>query len=312
MRGWQLTGAHQPLKLVYLPDPIPKKGEIAIDIKAAGLCHSDVGLMEGITTSALAFLPIIIGHEFSGIVTAVGEGVTDFKVGDKVSCTAGYESPGVKYNGAYANKTVALARICTKIPDNVDWMQAAAATDAGITAYHAVAVTAGVKPGDKVGIVGLGGLGLNGAQIAKELGGEVYCAEIKPEVREAAAKFGFAQIVADVNDLADFNLDVIIDFAGFAPTIEGALRAVRYKGTVVLIGLGSAEAKLDVMGFVGREITLKSSIGGTVEDLKNVLNLIAEKKLEILSSPITFEEIPDGLERLKQGKVVGRLVAMMD
>ena len=104
MRGWQLTNAHEPLKLVYLPDPVPGKGEIAIDIKAAGLCHSDVGLMEGITTSQLAFLPMVIGHEFSGIVSAVGEGVTDFKVGDKVACTAGFESPGVKCNGAYANK----------------------------------------------------------------------------------------------------------------------------------------------------------------------------------------------------------------
>ena len=90
MKGWLFKKIHAPLELVEREDPKPQEGQIAIKIKAAGLCHSDVGLMEGITTSQLAYYPIIIGHEFAGVVSEVGKGVKDFKVGDKVACRAGF------------------------------------------------------------------------------------------------------------------------------------------------------------------------------------------------------------------------------
>lgn len=312
MKGWLFKEIHEPLELVERDDPQPGPGQIAIDIKAAGLCHSDVGLMEGITTSQLAFYPIIIGHEFAGIVYAVGEGVTDFKVGDRVACRAGYGSPGVSMDGAYATKTVAPAMYCTIVPDDVPWMQAAAATDAGLTAYHAVAKTAGIKAGDRVGIVGVGGLGMNAVQAALALGAEVYISTRKAEVREKVLSMGCKGAVASPEELAEFQLDTIIDFAGFENTILGSLKALKHGGTFVLIGLGSPSVTLDVTQFVCSEFTVKTSIGGTVEDLREVLKLIQEKKMEIMASPITFDEIPEGLERLKQGKVVGRLVALID
>ena len=312
MKGWLLKAAHEPLELVERPDPVPGPGQIAIDIKAAGLCHSDVGLMEGITISQLAYYPIIIGHEFAGTVYAVGEGVTDFKIGDRVACRAGYGAPGVSMEGAYADKTVAPAMYCTIVPDDVPWAQAAAATDAGLTAYHAVAKTAGIKAGDRVGIVGIGGLGTNAVQVALALGAEVYGSTRKAAVREEVERMGVKATVATADELQQFKLDTIIDFAGFENTILGSINALNYGGTLVLIGLGSPTVTLNVTQFVGFEHTLKSSIGGTVEDLKEVLKLIQEGKLSIPTSPITFDEIPEGLERLKQGKVIGRLVAMMD
>ena len=312
MKGWLFKEIHKPLELVHRPDPVPGPGQIGIDIKAAGLCHSDVGLMEGITTSQLAYYPIIIGHEFAGTVYAVGEGVKDFKVGDRVACRAGFGSPGVSMEGAYADKTIAPAMFCTIVPDDVPWIQAAAATDAGLTAYHAVARTAGVKAGDKVGIVGIGGLGINAVQAALALGAEVYGSTRKAEVRAQAEKMGCKATVCTPDELKQFHPDKIIDFAGFENTIRGSLSALNYGGTFVLIGLGSPTVTLDVTQLVCTETTIKTSIGGTVEDLKDVLNLIRQKKMEINATPITFDEIPEGLERLKQGKVVGRLVAMMD
>ena len=312
MKGWLFKEIHKPLELVERPDPVPGPGQIAIDIKAAGLCHSDVGLMEGITTSQLAYYPIIIGHEFAGTVYAVGEGVTDFKIGDRVACRAGYGSPGVSMEGAYATKTVAPAMFCTIVPDDVPWIQAAAATDAGLTAYHAVAKTAGIKAGDRVGIVGIGGLGTNAVQVALALGAEVYGSTRKAAVREEVERMGCKATVPLPEDLKQFQLETIIDFAGFENTIRGSLSSLKYGGTYVLIGLGSPTVTLDVTQLVCTETTIKTSIGGTVEDLREVLKLIQEKKVEINATPITFDEIPDGLERLKQGKVVGRLVAMMD
>ena len=312
MKGWLLKEVHEPLVLVERPDPVPGPGQIGIDIKASGLCHSDVGLMEGITTSQLAYYPIIIGHEFAGTVYAVGEGVTEFKIGDRVACRAGYGTPGVSMEGAYADKTIAPAQFCTIVPDDVPWMQAAAATDAGLTAYHAVAVTAGIKAGDRVGLVGLGGLGMNAVQVALALGAEVYGSTRKAAVREEAERMGCKATVAVPEDLKQFNLDKIIDFAGFEITINGSLQALAPGGTLVLIGLGSPTVTLNTIQFVGYEFNLKSSIGGTVEDLKEVLKLIQQKKMTINTSPITFDEIPEGLERLKEGKVIGRLVAVLD
>ena len=139
MKGWLFKEIHKPLELVEREDPKLGEGQISIEIKAAGLCHSDVGLMEGITTSQLAYYPIIIGHEFAGVVKEVGKGVKNFKVGDRVACRAGFGSPGVSMEGAYATMTVAPAHFCTLVPSKVEWKDAAAATDAGLTSYHAVA-----------------------------------------------------------------------------------------------------------------------------------------------------------------------------
>lgn len=311
MKGWLFKEIHEPLELVERPDPVVGKGMIGIDVKGAGLCHSDVGFIDGVTTAALSYYPIILGHELAGVVNEVGEGVTEFKVGDRVACRAGVIGPGGSCDGAYADKTVVPAELCTIVPDEVPWIQAAAATDAGITSYHAIVETAGVKAGDKVGIVGLGGLGMNAVQIAKALGAKVYGAEISEKARAAAEKFGLEKIVSDVRDLKDENLDVIIDFAGFDSTVSGSIDTVRPCGTVVVIGLGQASSTINTFNLVFNQITVKASVGGTVEDLKGVYKLMAEKKLEILASPITFDEIPDGINRLRDGKVTGRLVALM-
>ena len=312
MKGWLFKEIHEPLDLIERPDPAVGKGEIGIDVKGAGLCHSDVGFIDGVTTAALSYYPIILGHELAGVVNAVGEGVTEFKVGDRVACRAGVTGPGGSCDGAYANKTVVPAELCTVVPDEVPWIQAAAATDAGITSYHAIVETAGVKAGDKVGIVGLGGLGMNAVQIAKALGAKVYGAEISEKARTAAEKFGLEKIVSDVRELKEDNLDIIIDFAGFDSTVSGSIDTVKPCGTVVIIGLGQAASTINTFNFVFNQITVKASVGGTVEDLKGVYKLMSEKKLDILASPITFDEIPDGLNRLREGKVTGRLVALMD
>lgn len=311
MKGWLFTGIKEPLKYIERPDPVPGKGEIAVDVVAAGLCHSDVGFIDGVTTAALSFYPIILGHELAGIVTAVGEGVTEFKVGDRIACRAGVIGPGGSCDGAYATKSVIPAELCTVVPDEVPWIQAAAATDAGITSYHAVVETAGVKPGDKVGIIGLGGLGMNAVQIAKAFGAKVYAAEINENARASAEQFGLEKIVTDVRELKDEQLDVIIDFAGFDSTVSGAIDTVKPCGTVVIIGLGQAASTVNTFNIVFNQLTIKASVGGTVEDLKGVFKLIAEKKLEIMTSPITFDEIPEGINRLRDGKVTGRLVAMI-
>ena len=102
MRAWQFIEINQPLKLVDLPDPVAGEGELVIDVKATGLCHSDVSFMDGTITSLLGHLPIVLGHEIGGVVSSVGRGVTEFKVGQRVGIPATVQSPGTACNGGFA------------------------------------------------------------------------------------------------------------------------------------------------------------------------------------------------------------------
>ena len=312
MKGWQFTEIHKPLTLVELPDPTAGLDEVKIEVKTCGLCHSDVGIIEGVTTSALGKIPLILGHEIAGIITELGEGVTDFQVGDRVAVIAGADTPGVVTDGGYANVTVSPTKFVVKIPDEVTFEEASSATDAGNTAYHAIATTGEVKEGEKVGIIGLGGLGYLGVQIALALGAKVYGVELREEARAAVEAFNVEKCVSDLSELADENLDVIIDFAGFGTTTAAAIDYVRPGGRIVLIGLGKGEATISSFKFVTKSLTMKSSIGGTREDLAEMFKLMAAKKVVPKITKIGFNEIPEGLKQLEEGKVTGRLVAVID
>ncbi|CAM2932919.1 hypothetical protein BST27_12050 [Mycobacterium intermedium] len=310
MRAWQLVGANQPLQLIDCDDPQPGPDEVVIDVRAAGLCHSDVGFLDGTLTPLLPKLPIIPGHEVAGVVAAVGADVADFQPGERVAIEAGkHGTPGWSIDGGFAAKCLASAKSLVKFSDRISFAQAATATDAGQTAYGAVMEVGELGPGERVGIVGLGGLGLTGARIAVLAGAEVYAAEPRREVWDLAKQRGVLDIVEDVRELASLRLDVIVDFAGFGTTTAGAVSAVRERGRVILVGLGRNEAIISTPELVLKEVTLRGARGGHPGTLEPVLQHMADGELTIHTETITFEDIPDALERLRVGDVVGRLVA---
>jgi len=310
MQAWQLIGAGQPLQLIECDDPQPGPGEVVVDVRAAGLCHSDVGFLDGTLTPLLPKLPIIPGHEVAGVVAAVGADAADFQIGERVVIGSGKAgAPGWSYDGGFAGKCLAPANTLIKFPDRISFAQAATATDAGHTAYGAVMDVGELQAGDRVGIVGLGGLGLTGARIAALAGAEVYAAEPKREVWDLAKQRGVIDVVADVRELAPLQLDVIVDFAGFGTTTAGAISAVREHGRVIQVGLGVNEATIPTPDLVLKEVTLRGARGGHAGALEAVLALMATGDLTIHTEAITFADIPDAIERLKSGDVVGRLVA---
>lgn len=313
MKGWQFTTTGEPLVLVEKPDPKAAPGEVVIDVKASGLCHSDVGALEDpgwleiITTR-----PIILGHEIAGAIAEVGEGVQGFKVGDRVGvCPSTATLPGYVRDGGYANKTTARAEDIVKIPDGVSFEFAAAGTDAGMTSYHAVMVAGQVKAGTKVGIIGLGGLGQIGARIAVIAGAEVYAADVSEKARGLGPEIGLKQVFADVSEFAPLGLEVIVDFAGFGTTTAAALEAIAPGGRVVQVGMGRLEATINTRTLILKAAQLVGSVGGNVDDVKAVYELYASGKLKPVIVPTTFEAIPEGLERLHRGEITGRLVAQL-
>ncbi len=311
MKAWVFKGTNQPLELQEVSDPQPAPGEVVIDIKASGLCHSDVSALDDPDWIVnFAKLPVVLGHEPAGVVSALGEGVTNLKIGDRVGIPSGPPNfNGYARDGAYAEKTTALADAVVKIPDNLDYIKAAAGTDAGNVSYHAVVTIGKVQPGEKVGIIGIGGLDQIGARIAVLKGAEVYAVEIKKDAWPLAESLGVKKTVSDITELADIGLDMVVDFAGFGTTTAGAINTVRPFGRVVQVGMGRLKAEIDTNNLIINHIQLLGSMGGGTEDLAGVYELMASGGLDPTLSTVKFNEINDGLERLRQGTVTGRLVA---
>lgn len=307
MRAWQFEGAGRPIALNEVPEPEAGPGEVIVDVKAAGLCHSDLMYME-VGEATMPFLPMTQGHENAGVISALGDGVEGWKVGDVVGiCTSGVRPPaGMFTHGGFADKVVADARDLARVPAGLDISQAALATDAGMTSYHAIIKVGGASAGMKVGVIGYGGLGQIGARAAVLAGAEVHVAEVKESVWDLARTAGAVDVVADAADWAGQNFDLVVDYAGF-DTTQKALAAIRRGGTVVQVGLGRPTFTVDAPTILGR--TLVGSLGGTVEDIEEVFDLLLAREIEPVYTEIGFEEIGAGLERLRRNEVTGRLVA---
>ncbi len=316
MRGWQFNNTNEPLELVEKTDPKATPGTVIIDVKASGLCHSDVAtLRDPGWLNILAKVPIVLGHEIAGVISEVGEGVTDYKVGDKVGvCPVGKDGlgPGNGRDGGYANKVLVPACDLVPMPEGVTFAQAAAGTDAGMTSYHAMFNKGGAKAGMKVGVIGIGGLGQMATRAAIVKGCEVYAVDTSPAARELAKEIGCAGIFENVSDLASVAPELIVDYAGFGTTTAEAIDAIAVGGTVVLVGMGKLETTINTTNLILKSVQLKGSVGGTVEDVAAVYELMGDGHLDPVITEITFDEIPEGLGRLERHEVTGRLVANLD
>lgn len=316
MKAWQFTKTHEPLKLVDYPEPKAGKGQVVVNIKASGLCHTDVTILDDPGWMKLVKAPVILGHECAGVIDSVGDGVTDFKVGDRVGvCPIDPDtgtSIGGMIDGAYANKMVIPATEAIHLPDSVSFLQGAAATDAGMTSHHALFVVGGAKKGTKVGIVGLGGIGEFGARLAIAKGCEVYVADPKPEAQKIAKAMGVKQVFADAAEMAGVAPEVILDAAGFDTTTNHALQAIAPFGKVVVVGMGILHSTISTWDLIMKQASVVGSMGGNADDIKACYQLMAEGKVNPTISTTTFDQIDQGLQQLRNGEVKGRLIATQE
>ena len=208
--------------------------------------------------------------------------------------------------------TTAPVEQLVKVPEGLAPAKAAAATDAGATSYHAVCTVGGVGPGVKVGIIGVGGLGQFAVRIAVLKGAEVYVATRKPSAQERALSLGAKEVKPSITDFADKNLDVIIDFAGAGKTTADALNTVKQYGKVVLVGMASDTSEIYTYSMIFKELTFMGSQGSTTEDLAGCLELLASGELDPKINICSFDEIGEGIDRLRRGEIDGRLVCLYD
>ncbi len=185
----------------------------------------------------------------------------------------------------------------------------AAGTDTGMASHAAVITNGQVKAGDKVGIIGFGGLGQIGARVAVLADADVYVAEINEKVLDSVRAAGVKAVAGSSAELGD-DFDVVIDYAGFGTTTAAAIENVRLGGRVVQVGMGRLEATISTKWLILKTVTLIGSQGGTIEDVQGCYAFFATGEIDPAITEISFEEIPGGLGKLKNGDVVGRLVAV--
>lgn len=316
MRAYQYDSPAAGLVSVDIAEPTPGPGHVVIDVKAAGLCHSDVHILNGAGDAWLGKRPIVLGHEVAGTVVALGPDIETLAIGDRVA-VALIAHPiaemdpsggiGLGYDGGYAEKAVVPVASLVRIPDQVSFAEAAVATDSVATAYHAVSTEAGVTPGSTVAIIGLGGLGLNAVKFAVLRGATVFGVDVNPNVFDSAVANGASQCFSSVADLPT-RVDAVIDFVGAGTTTAEAITAVKAGGRVALVGLGASEVVIPTHLLVTRAVQLRGSLGASLEDLQAVLGLIADGSIKPLIEQIPFDDVALALRRLAEGKLVGRLV----
>lgn len=312
MKAWQYTADNVPIILSDIPEPRPAPGEVLVDVRAAGLCHTDVGFLDGSISSQLSRSPITLGHEISGVITAVNGEVGGFQVGDRVAVVAAVAGPGTSSDGGFQPRVAVQSELLVAVPASVDWEQAAVSTDAGATSHHALISKGRARSGERVGIVGLGGLGSLAVQIAVGLDARVYVAETNTELFDYARRLGVEAVSTTIADFKDVGLDLICDFAGYGSTTADAVSTVSEHGRVVQVGLGIRHATLDMFELTLKQVELLGSVGGSIADNVEVLRLMAQGTIEARTKAIPFEDIGEGLRLLAEGRVTGRLVAVYD
>ncbi|WP_054710945.1 zinc-binding dehydrogenase [Secundilactobacillus paracollinoides] len=316
MKGWQFTETDTPLKLVEQADPTPKPDEVILALKASGLCHTDVGILHDPSWAPMVESPVIIGHETAGVVTQVGADVTNVKVGDRVAVSPQNSETGKTIgafrDGGYADVLAVPAVQLVPLPQDVSFIQGAAATDAGMSAYHPLFVVGQAKKGMKVGIIGIGGLGQFATNMAVIAGCDVYVADTKASSRDWAMQIGVTAAYENISDLAQHHLDLIVDFAGFDTTTNEAIKAVKPGGTMVLVGMGILHSTIDTGALIFNNIKLIGNSGGTPADIAKVLDFFETGKMHPMLETTSYDQIPEGLVRVQNGDVKGRLIATRD
>ncbi|MEB2286105.1 MAG: alcohol dehydrogenase catalytic domain-containing protein [Myxococcales bacterium] len=314
-----------------VPEPTLGAGEIRVAVQAAGVCGTDLHAAHG--RLPVATLPVTMGHEGAGIVDAVGAGVGDFAVGDRVlllpsetcgacpACAAGHLGlcPGARIfgmarDGTFAEKIVVPASCALPLPAGIPFAHGAILADAVATAYHAVATRAAVAGGERIAVIGCGGVGYHAILLARLLGARTIVAvDASPgALRRAAAAGADATVDAAADDARKAirraaggdGPELVIEYAGRKASVELAIAAVARGGRVIVGGVGMESPTLGpLVSFVGREIAVLGSMGYTRAELARVVDLTASGALDLgasITARYALERAPAALADLAE------------
>ncbi|ABE31094.1 zinc-binding dehydrogenase family protein [Paraburkholderia xenovorans LB400] len=326
-----------PLRIEEVPVPQVGRGQILVNIKASGVCHTDLHAADG-DWPVKPTLPFIPGHEGVGYVAAVGEGVKHVKEGDRVGvpwlytacghcehCLGGWETlcqeqqnTGYSVNGAYAEYVVADPNFVGHLPAAVSFEDIAPILCAGVTVYKGIRMT-DARPGQWITISGIGGLGHVAVQYAIAMGLRVVAVDISEDKLALARELGatLAFNASECDPAAAIQKEIggthgVLVTAVSRSAFAQALGMVRRGGTVALNGLPPGDFPLPIFSTVLNGITVRGSIVGTRQDLQESLEFAAQGRVRARIHLDRLDNINHVLAELKSGKVDGRIVLNLD
>jgi L-iditol 2-dehydrogenase len=325
------------LALRTLPDPVPGPGELVISVAGCGICGTDLHIEADEYASVP---PVVLGHETAGHVAAIGEGVHQVGVGDRVTtqpffsicgtcerCRAGRpnlctqrRSIGTHVNGAFAEYVKVPAHRVLPLPENLDTL-AAAMTEPVACCAHGILDYAPPAPGDVAVVSGPGPMGLVAAQIARAAGAEVVLLGTSADERRLA--LGRQVGIPHVHDITRDNVDgiiadltdgqgapLVIECAGAAPSFDQCVRLAQPGGTLLQIGLYGKSVQVDMDAAIIKELRLFGSFGQVPTAWPRALDLMAAGKVQtapLITAVLPLTQWADGFAAARaksEGKVV--------
>jgi propanol-preferring alcohol dehydrogenase len=334
MKAAVVTSFRLPLEIQDLPIPEPGPDQVLVRMETSGLCHTDIHAAHG-DWPVKPTPPFVPGHEGIGVIEQVGSDVTSRAVGDRVAiawlgyacgecryCIGGWETlcekqenSGYSVNGTFAEYAVAPAAFATPVPDAVDSRDGAPLTCAGVTTFKAIKV-AGVVPGERVAIFGVGGLGHLALQYAAIAGGFVIGVDIEDTKLAMATELGADHVinsrssdpVAAIHALG--GADVAVVLAAAPAAFDQAYRSLRRGGRLVCVALPADNAALTLPIFdtVINGKTVIGSIVGTRNDLADVFALHAAGRTKVIAVDRKIDEVNQSIDDVLAGRVPARVV----
>lgn len=303
----------KPLKVESVPVPEAGPGEVLVEVAACGLCGTDIHLAV-VGDIPIAHSPITLGHESAGTIAALGKGVSNFSLGDRVAlfpaascgecgyCKAGRESLcdrskvyGMARDGGLAKFLTAPAHTLVPIPDSVPFDIAAIVTDGVSTPFHALRSRGKLQAGESVAVVGCGGLGTHAIMLARMMGaGKIVAIDVQSHALGRALELGADLAInpaekdpakAIKEELGQRGVDLALEFVGTAKTAETAFRVLGKTGRAVLVGVGMERPALPpLMRFVGMEQSVLGSFGMDKADIEDLFVHIEAGELDLSKS----------------------------
>ncbi len=322
------------LEVTHCPVPRPGSGEVLVEVHASGLCSTDLHLLSG--RQPLGNLPRIIGHELAGEVAALGDGVTQWREGDRVTaaidvtcgrcrhCLTGETQRclamrriGFERDGGHADYVAVPAANLVAVPAEISFSAAAILPDAVACMYHSLIHQGRVGIGQRVLILGAGGLGIHGVQIARAAGAEVLATSRRSERLTLAEEYGAA--VVNTKDqclekaVAAFThgegVDVVADNIGTRDSVWQGLSVLRPGGKLLLVGYLDETLEISSMRFFKQEQEIIGCRGSTKQDLVDVVRLVQSGRIiPVIGAHYKLEQIDKAAAHLASGDLAGRIV----
>lgn len=322
----------------------PRLEDVAIDILYCGICHSDIHSARNEWGGT--HYPFVPGHEIVGRVSAIGDKVTKFKVGDLVgvgclvdscrhcqSCNDGLEqycengwtatynsedkiggTPHTHTFGGYSDKITVSERFVLRVPENLDPAAAAPLLCAGITTYSPLKHWK-VGPGQKVGIIGLGGLGHMGVKLAHAMGAHVVMITTSPEKGNDAKKLGADEVLisrdAEAMAAAKSSFDFLLNTIPVGHDTEPYMNLLKRDGTMVIVGAVEPLTKVNGVSFIFRRRNMAGSLIGGLPETQEMLDFCGEHNITCDIEMIDIKDVNTAYDRTVKGDVKYRFVIDM-